>query len=239
MNTDDRPHPPQWTFEGFRNGAWTILPLMPGLFAFGVAFGTVAARKGFSLADALIMNATVFSGVAQMIVVESWPENLTHAAVLSTAAVTAMVNLRFVLIGASLRPWLGSQPSGKIYPLLFLLTEPAWLSSMRYRNNGGSDPAYLFGSGLVIYFVWVVSAVPGYWLGSTVADPYRFGLDLVIPAFFTAMMVSLWRGPRRAGSLLVGGIVALIAYRLFGGLWYVMAGSLAGCIAGGFIDDPE
>jgi hypothetical protein len=34
---------PRWTMDGFRLGAWEILPLLPGLFAFGMAFGTVAA----------------------------------------------------------------------------------------------------------------------------------------------------------------------------------------------------
>ena len=40
--------PSAWTLEGFRQGALEILPLSPGLFAFGLAFGTVAARKGFT-----------------------------------------------------------------------------------------------------------------------------------------------------------------------------------------------
>src|SRR5471032_1170853 len=135
--------PPRWTLDGFRLGAWTILPLMPGLFAFGMAFGTVAARKGFSLIDALVMSGTVYAGVAQLVVLESWPDRLT-------LPVTALICSRFLLIGASLRPWLGSQPAAKIYPTLFLLVEPNWLTAMRYRANGGSDPAYLLGGGVVI-----------------------------------------------------------------------------------------
>ena len=131
--------PPRWTLEGFRLGAWTILPLMPGLAAFAMAFGTVAARKGFSLADALAMSGTVYAGVAQLVVLESWPEKLTLPAIGGIVLVTALICSRFLLIGASLRPWLGSQPAAKIYPALFLLVEPNWLMSMRYRANGGSD----------------------------------------------------------------------------------------------------
>ncbi len=231
--------PPHWTLAGFRQGAIAVLPMMPGLFVFGMAFGTVAARKGFSLFDALIMNATVFSGVVQMVVIETWPERLTLSAIAGIAAVTAMINLRFVLISASLRPWLGSQPAAKVYPMFFLLTEPIWLLSMRYRANGGNDPCFLLGGGVVIYFVWLTSAIPGYWLGANAGDPYRYGLDLVMPAFFTAMMVSLWQGPRRAIGWLVAGAVAIVTEQLFGGLWYVMAGSLAGSLVGGFIDDSE
>jgi 4-azaleucine resistance transporter AzlC len=232
-------NPPRWTLEGFRLGAWTILPLMPGLFAFGMAFGTVAARKGFSLLDALAMSGTVYAGVAQLVAVESWPERLTLSTIAATAAVTGLISSRFLLIGASLRPWLGSQPAWKIYPALFLLVEPNWLMSMRYRANGGSDPAYLLGGGVVIYSVWVLSSAVGYWLGASIADPNRFGLDLVMPAFFMAMLVSMWRGLRRSAGSIIGAVVALATYQLFGGFWYVVTGALAGSVAGGFIDDQE
>jgi branched chain amino acid efflux pump len=231
--------PPNWTLDGFRLGAWTILPLMPGLFAFGMAFGTVAARRGFSLVDALLMSGTVYAGVAQLVVLESWPDRLTLPAIASMAAITGLISSRFMLIGASLRPWLGSQPALKIYPTLFLLVEPNWLTTMRYRANGGNDPAFLLGGGVVIYFVWELATAAGYWLGASIGDPHAFGLDLVMPAFFTAMLVSMWRGLRRSAGTIVGAVVALAAYRLLGGFWYVITGALAGSVAGGFIDDSE
>ncbi len=229
--------PPRWTLEGFRLGAWTILPLMPGLFAFGMAFGTVAVRKGFSLIDALLMSGTVYAGVAQLVVLESWPERLTLPAIASVAAVTALISSRFLLIGASLRPWLGSQPASKIYPTLFLLVEPNWLMTMRYRANGGNDPAYLLGGGAVIYLFWELGTAAGYWLGTSIADPHAFGLDLIMPAFFVAMLVSMWNGARASTGWVVGGAVAVVVDYLFGGMWYLIAGALSGSVAGGFADD--
>ncbi len=231
--------PPRWTLPGFRLGAWEILPLMPGLFAFGIAFGTVAARKGFSLIDALAMSGTVYAGVAQLVALETWPDKLTLSAIGGIVAVTALISSRFLLIGASLRPWLGSQPAAKIYPTLFLMVEPNWLMSMRYHANGGSDPAYLLGGGVVIYCVWMVSTAAGYWLGTSIGDPHAFGLDLVMPAFFTAMLISLWRGARASVGWIIGGVVAVATDYLFGGMWYLIAGALAGSVAGGFIDDRE
>jgi predicted branched-subunit amino acid permease len=228
---------PRWTRAGFRLGAWEILPLLPGVFAFGMAFGTVAARKGFSLFETFAMSATVFAGMAQFIVLESWPDKLTLPAIAAAAAVTAMVCLRFLLIGASLRPWVGGSPPAKIYPTLYLLTESNWLLSMRYRADGGRDAAYLLGSGVMTWIAWVLSAAPGYLLGASIGDPRRFGLDVILPVFFCAMLVPLWRGSRRAVSWIVGGAAALIADQLLGGVWYVIAGALAGSVAGAFIDD--
>ncbi len=145
----------RWTLEGFREGALATLPLMPGLCAFGLAFGTIAARKGLSLFDACIMSATVYAGVAQIIVVESWPEQLTFATIVASAAITALICSRFILIGASMRPWLGGLPPAKVYPMLYLLTEPPWLLSTRYYRGGGRDPSFLLGSCLATWLTWV------------------------------------------------------------------------------------
>jgi len=230
---------PRWTVDGFRIGVIAMLPLLPGVVAFGVAYGVVAAQKDFSLADALLMSATVFSGTAQMVTLEVWPDRLTVGTILTLALVTATVSLRFLLIGGSLRPWLGAMPAGKIYPTLFLLTDTSWLLAMRYRQEGGNDAAMLLGCSVATWAVWVVSCIPGFLLGSTIGDAHRFGLDLVVPVFFAAMLVPLWQGARRAVPWCVAGAVALAVDYFVGGWWFVMAGALAGSAAGGLIDDRE
>jgi 4-azaleucine resistance transporter AzlC len=229
--------PPRWTLEAFRMGALASLPVLPGLAAFAMAFGIVAARKGFTLTDTLLMTGTVYAGLTQMVVLESWPVTLTWAACIGVIAITFLVNLRYVLIGATLRPVLQSEPSYKVYPTLYLLGEPNWLLYLRYHANGGRDPGYLVGTCVIMYVVWVLGTIPGYWLGASAGDPHRFGLDMVMPAFFIAMLVSMWKGPRKSLSWVVGGVTAALVYFLFGGYWYVITGSLAGCIAGAFSDD--
>ena len=217
----------------FRHGAWLTLPLLPGVFAFGMAFGTVAARKGFTLFETFAMSATVYAGMAQFIVLESWPDKLTLPAIAGAAVITGMVCMRFLLIGASLRPWLGSSPAARVYPSLYLLTEPAWLISMRYRAQGGDDPAFFVGSGVMAWISWVLAAAPGYWLGSSIGDPQRFGLDLVMPVFFVALLVPLWRGSRPAIGWLVAATAALAAEHFLGGWWHVLIGAIAGSVVGG------
>ncbi|MCK9918783.1 AzlC family ABC transporter permease [Microbacteriaceae bacterium K1510] len=236
MTTRSSQPAPYWTFAAFREGVLVTLPVMPGLFAFGMAFGTVAARKGFTLFEAEVMSAAVFAGVAQIIVVDSWPQQFTLATILAAAAATFVICSRFLLIGASMRPLLSRLPAGQVYPFLHFLVEPPWVLGLRYRRNGGSDPGFVIGSAATCWVVWVISTAPGYWLGAAV-DPYRFGLDMVMPAFFTAMLVSLWQGPRRSIGWAVAGVVAVAADMLLGGFWYVILGALAGSIVGGLIDE--
>lgn len=239
MQTSSNARPKRWTLQGFRDGVVMTLPLLPGVFAFGMAFGTVAARKGFSLFDTLAMNGIVYAGTAQFVVIEGWPQELNAVAIAGAAMVTAMVCLRFVLIGASLRPWLGGSSAAKIYPSFFLLTDTNWVISMRYRAQGGDDPNFLVGSGAITWIVWVLSAAPGYWLGASIADPHRYGLDLVMPVFFVALMVPLWRGWRLAMGWLVAAVAAAAAHRYLGGWWYVPIGAIAGSVTGGWLSERE
>ncbi len=241
MTSTAHPHTqgPSWTLAGFRLGAWAVLPLTPGVFAFSIAFGTVAARKGLTLIDAFLMSATVCAGMAQIVVVESLPDRLTLPAIAAMALIAGVICMRFLVIGASLRPWLGALPAHKIYPALYLLTEPNWILSVRYRAEGGNDAAYFAGAGVMVWLVWMLGTLPGYWIGASVPDPQRYGLDLIIPAFFSAMLVRLWRGPRRASGWLVGAAVAVAVDQWVGVSWSVLAGALAGMAAEGLRDDRE
>src|SRR5215475_11752751 len=105
---------------------------------------------------------------------------------------------------------------------------------MRYRVEGGADIAVYFGAATAIMAGWLAAASVGYLLGGLVVDPARYGLDLVMPAFFAAMLVPLWAGARRASGWVVAGIVAVVVERLIPGWWFIIAGSITGAVAGGY-----
>jgi len=166
-----------------------------------------------------------------------WTSPLTLATVVSLAVVTAIVNARFILMGATLRPWLGPLPQWQAYAALNGTVDATWLVAVRYRAEGGSDCSVFAGAGLTLWAVWVASAVPGYLLGAFIADPKRFGFDLILLIFFAAMFVPLWRGARRAIGWAIAGVVALIVSHLVAGWWFIVVGAVTGSIVGAFIDD--
>ena len=238
-NPSDRAQAPYWTLPGLAEGAWRSGALLPGTAIFSLVFGTVAAQKGLSLADTILMNALVFAGASQLVALEAWTNPLSLGTLASLALLTAIVNARFVLMGAALQPWLGALPAWQIYPPLLLTTDATWIVGMRYRAEGKGDAAIYLGAGLAIWAVWVAAVVPGYLLGAFISDPKRFGIDLMLPIFFAAMLVQIWRGPRRAIGWAVAGVVALAAAQLVAGWWFIVIGAVARSIAGGFIDDAE
>jgi branched chain amino acid efflux pump len=241
MTTDPKKsgEAPYWTLPGLAEGAWRAGPLLPGTVIFASAFGALAAQKGLTLTDAVLMNLIVFTGIAQLLALEVWTDPLTLGTVASLVTLTLVVSARFVLMGASLRPWMSPLPAWQVYPVLLLTTDANWIVAMRYRGDGGGDASILAGAGLALWTVWVTAAVPGYLLGAIMQDPKRFGIDLMLPVFFVAMLVQLWRGPRRAVGWVVAGVVALITAQLLPGFWFIVVGAVVGSIVGGFVDDAE
>lgn len=226
-----------WSSAGLAEGARLALPALPVLGVFAAAFGVVAAQNDLTLLEAVLMSALMFAGASQFVAADIWSDPMTLAGIATLTIVTATVNLRFVLISASLRPWLGGAPARQTYPALSLITEPGWLMSTRYRSSGGGNIAVLFGIGLVTWVAWIAATIPGHVIGTLVADPRQFGLDLVMPCFFIAMLIPLWRGTRRAIPWVIAGAVALAVSFLIEGWWFIVAGALAGSLSAGFIDD--
>lgn len=226
---------PRWSWPGFMQGALLTVPLMPGILVFAAAFGTLAAQKGLTLVEATLMSALVYAGSSQLVAVEAWERPLTLSVVLTLALLTATVNLRYLLMGASLRPWLGPLPPWQSYSALVFIVDANWLIASQYRQQGGSDVSVFLGAGVALWFMWVGGTIPGYLLGALISDPRVLGLDFVVPAFFTAMLVPLWRGSRTAAAWAIAAATAIVASILIPGWWFVVVGAIAGSVAAAFI----
>lgn len=236
--SQSRPSSP-FTIAGCLHGAGLVVPILPGVIVFASAFGAAAAQKGLTLAHTLSMSAFVYAGVSQMVALELWREAWSVSTLLGVMAVTAMVNARMILMGASIQPWLAGAPLLQNAINLFFLTDASWLIGTRYRTEGGTDLGVLFGAGFVLWVVWVLATLPGFLAGALVTEPTRYGLDLVMPIFFSAMIVPLWKGFRPALPWAVAGIVALVVDALLPGYLFILAGALAGATTGAFLPDDH
>ncbi len=228
---------PHFSLAGFNYGARLALPAFPGFIMFALAFGTAASQKGLSLGETLGLSAFVYAGASQMVGLEIWQKVWSPATILTIVTVTAIVNARMILLGITLQPWLRHEPKARTALNLFLLTEAGWLISTRYYNEGKRDAGVLLGSAVILYLVWLMATLAGYYAGALVPEPRRFGLDLVMPVFFGVMLVPLWKGARPALPWLVAGLVSLTVYALVPGYLFIATGALAGVIAGMLLDD--
>jgi len=237
-STDGLP-PAYWSRTALWPGICAIAPVLPGTVAFGIAFGALCAQKHFTLTEVQLFMGVVYGGMSQFVAVQAWPEVLTAATIAQLALLTLTVNIRFSLMTASMRPWLGSLPAWQTYPALLIVTDAGWLAATRYRDGGGADASFYLGGGIVLYLVWLVAALPGYVLAASLSDPRVYGLDLVFPAFFAAMLVPAWRGLAFAVPWLVAGTVAVLVERLVGGWWFIIVGALSGALTAGLIGGDD
>jgi predicted branched-subunit amino acid permease len=164
---------------------------------------------------------------------------MTAGALVALMVLMITINARMLLMSAALYPWLRNASPWIIYPTLHVLTDPSWLISTNYRANGGSDAGVLLGSSVLLAVAWVSATCIGHIGGMLIADPRRYGIDLVMPIFFAAMLIPLWRGGRAAFAWIVAGSVAIAVHQLAGGWWFIVAGAIAGSVVGGYLDDRD
>ena len=224
------------TLAGTLEGARAMTPLLLGLLVFAMAYGAAAAQKGLSLGEATLFSGAVFAGLAQIAALEAWSDHFTAGGLVAIGFVTFAVNLRHVLMAAALRPWLGPLPAWQSYPSLLVLADNNWVLAMRYHSQGGMDGGYLLGAGLASWVIWVGGTLAGHLIGGGIPDPKVFGLDMVVPAFYIAMLVPSWQGRRHTIAWAVAAAASVTAAFLLPGWWFIVIGAMAGAIAGGFSD---
>jgi branched chain amino acid efflux pump len=220
---------PTFTWRAVVDGLSKALVLAPGLIAFGLAVGVLAAAKGLTVLEIALMSAWVYAGGAQMASLQIWTDPLPLFALVLT--VLAM-NARYVLFSAALRPYFGALPSWQIYPALAILGDGNWALAMREMNERRPDAGFLLGSGLVMIVPWTAATVIGHLFGQVLGDPRRLGIDFMLAAFFATMAVGFFRVARGLAPLLVAIAVAVAVEKLVPGPWYLFAGALAGSLAG-------
>lgn len=200
--------------------------------AYGIVMGAIAATKGISLAELSIMSTLVIAGAAQLIVVDMWADPVPIGAIVAT---TAVVNLRYLLIGASLRPVFRGCSLGQKLGGIHLVTDENWAITMDARKKGYGTPGFLLGGGLAILVFWLAGGAVGLVFGNRLPEPEVLGLDFAITAVFISLLMGFWRGASR--DLLpwvVTVAVAVATWHLVPGKWYILAGALAGALVAAF-----
>ena len=231
----------RFSLPGLRAGFRTCLPVALGVAVYGVLFGLLARQRGLSLVETQSMSLFVFAGASQLIALDLWSVDLSgDLPVVSLIITTLIVNLRHVLMGAALSPWLTRLTSVQAFGSLFFMTDESWALTLGRmiedkRCEREPDGAFLLGAGLCVYVFWNLSTALGHilvrGLFGDVIDPAKYGLDFAFTAVFTALLVGL--KPRRQDilPLIAATATALACARLLPGKWYILAGAIAGGLA--------
>ena len=213
--------------QQLRQGFLANLMVAASVAAYGSVLGLLANQKGLSWLELLVMNLSVFAGSDQFVMVELWLPPLPMAEI--TLAVM-VINLRYLLIGASLRPLFEGKNLGHKMLHIHLVADENWAITMGRLHKEPITTAFLLGGGLCIQSAWCLGTLLGHRLGAVIGQPERFGLDFAFVAVFTALVCSFWRGRQDLLPWLVSGLTALVCAQLLPGKWYILCGGLCGAL---------
>ena len=218
-----------FTGAGVRRGLLLAQPLTPGVLLYAMVFGVLASERGLAWLQAMLMSVLVYSGSAQLAVLQSWSQSPLIAPLVATVLV---INARYVLYGAAIQPWLVQATPRQALGTLFFLGDSNWALSLRDYQAGGRDAGFILGSGAAMFVPWVGGTLLGYFLGNVGPAPATFGLDFMLVAFAAAIGISVW--PGRAGVAPAGAaaIVALALHKLMPGGWAIVGAGLAAGFVG-------
>jgi 4-azaleucine resistance transporter AzlC len=209
----------------FTQGFKDILPMMIAYGPIALLWGTVAAGQGLTPFQAMLMSAFVYSGAAQLVSMDL----LANGMPLLLLVLTIMtVSLRHVLMSASVSRHITALPRGQASILLFWLTDEAWALIERRALQRPITASYFAGVAIPLWPVWFSFSALGNWLGNSLGDTSRYGLDFAFAAMFIAVLAGFWKGASTALVLAASAVVAVLAKIYFPGAWYILLGGLAG-----------
>ena len=214
----------------FAQGAKAIIPLAIGVGMYGLAFGLLASQAGFTWLGTGIMGALVFAGSAQIVAVERL---LAGVGVVGAFIAGFALNLRLVLITASIRGFFYKRPLWQRVLGAHLSSDENWALTLARRSQGENVGYwFLVGSGLTILLTWICAGVSGVIFSSYIPDPEKYAIDFAFTAAFIAISRSLWQGRKDLLPWIIAIAVVLISTRLslFDSSWSIVLGGLAGAL---------
>ena len=208
--SDLRKHP------SFRKGFLDLLPMAPGIAAWGLMTGVAMVKLGLGTAPALLMALLVFAGSAQL---ASIPLLMAGAPLWVVAITVFCVNLRFVIFSAHLRSYVMHLGRFQRMLLGFYNGDLTYVQFVQNHPRPATDPAertaqvaYLAGNGTCNWTAWTVFNLLGIVLANFI--PAEWGLGFAGVLALSGMMWSLATTQLRWLSAAVSGTAAVVAFSL-------------------------
>ncbi len=214
-------------------GARANIPLAISAMAYGGVFGILSGNQGVSWAEMLAMDLLLFAGSAQLVMIEMWHAPLP---VLDIGLAVLVINMRYLLIGASLQPVFDGRPLWKKIFGMHLVADENWAVTIAAHRSGGTSPAFLVGGGILLLVAWTFSTVASNLLGGRIPAPENWGLDFAFVAVFSALSFSLWQGRGDLIPWLVAALLAVVGEHLLPGKLYIALGGIGGALTACLIE---
>lgn len=218
----------------FLGGLKLSVPVVVAAAPFGLLFGALAVKNGFTVFEAVLMSATIYAGASQMVGIELFGQKVAPwLIVLSIFA----VNFRHVLYSASIGRHIGHWSAIQKAIGFFVLTDPQYAESE--RRGGAISFAWYMGVAAPIYIFWLAEAWLGAVFGRLIPNPHALGLDFLLPIYFLGLVMGFRKRPKWLPVVAVSAVASVAAYLTIGSPWHVSVGAAAGVLLAAIMTPPE
>jgi 4-azaleucine resistance transporter AzlC len=208
------------------------LPIFLGYVPVGAAFGMLARTAGFTVVQSAACSALVLAGAGQFVALSLMKAGTDVAAVLIA---TGVINLRYVLFGATVAPYLRETPLPVQASLAFSLTDETFAVNITDHEEGKADETSMAGVGLISWCGWVGGTLIGAAVGGMVGDPSAWGVGFAMPAMFTALLVAQLTDKRHLLIGVLAGALALAFSAVLPGKWFIVVAAVGAATVGAVV----
>ncbi len=213
----------------FIQGIKKASPIVLGYVPIGLAFGVMAVQQGLTVLEIFLMSLLVYAGSAQFIAAGMMAAQASIGGIIAT---TFLVNLRHLLMSASLSPYLKG-----VSPLLqsiisFGITDETFAVGITEVKRERWGSSFFLGLHFTSHLSWIISTVLGGVLGNLIPNPDKLGLDYALPAMFIGLLLMQMNNRREVLVALFSGALSIGLLTLLEGNWNIILATITGATIG-------
>jgi 4-azaleucine resistance transporter AzlC len=210
-----------------REGLIAGWPICLGYIPLGLALGVLAQKAGLWPIDVGLMSLLVFAGSAQFIALSML---VSAAGPLSIIVMTFVINLRHLLLSASLAVYLRGVPKRFLPLFAYGVTDESFAVNMtRFRlGEWGWQQALTVNT--MANLTWIASTMIGCYAGELIPTG-AFGIDYALTAMFICLLIFQIRSPFHIFAAVISGVLAVIlSLGMESNLYVVIASVIAATV---------
>ncbi|WP_081963057.1 AzlC family ABC transporter permease [Desulfosporosinus sp. HMP52] len=209
-------------------------PVVLGVVPFGITCGIMGLTAQLSGFETILMSVLVFAGASQFIGITMLGAGITGWGII--VLTTLLVNLRHLIMGSSLAPYMIKLPLPLQAFMAFFLTDEAYALTISRIPKTGYSVLYQVTVSTTLYLVWVLATVAGVFLGSYISDPLTWGLDFAMPATFLVLLIPMLASRISLIVFGIAGVVSVFGALYLPGKWYIIVACLTASLIGGLLE---
>lgn len=210
-------------------GVKRALPIVLGYVPIGFAYGVLAGKSGLSEANTLLMSLIVFAGSAQFIAVGLFASGTGPAAVILT---TFVVNLRHMLMAASLAPYLNGWKKRYLAFFSYELTDETFALHSSAAGKLSECKLEALSLNVTAQASWLLGTALGIIASGLIGDIKPLGLDYALAAMFIGLLVGQCKSPVRVITAIFSGTIATLLYLAGWHQFHIIIATIAGATLG-------